>query len=66
MMFKARVRLDVIRRGSSKSEVIETMMDDETYRNCNSSVGKKIVEQAWCNSMFPGADELRIYNAVKI
>ena len=42
------------------------MMDDETYRNCNSSVGKKIVEEAWCNSMFPGADKLRIYNAVKI
>ncbi len=66
MMFKARVRLDVIRRGHSKLEVIETMMDNETYSNCNSSVRKKIVEEAWCNSMFPGADKIRIYNAVKI
>ena len=66
MMFKARVRLDVYRRGSVKTEVFETMMDSETYANCNSSVGKKIVEAAWLNSMFPGAKEIRIHNAVKI
>ena len=65
-MFKVKVRLDVYRRGSSKLEVFETMMDAETYRNCNSSNGKKIVEAAWINSMFPGADKLHIFNAVKL
>lgn len=69
MMFKVRVRLDVTSGGlgsSVKTEVFETMMDSETYANCNSSVGKKIVEAAWLNSMFPGAKEIRIHNAVKI
>ena len=42
------------------------MMDADTFRNCNSSNGKKIVEAAWINSMFPGADELRIHNAIKL
>jgi len=65
-MFKVKVRLDVYRRGSSKLEVFETMMDADTFRNCNSSNGKKIVEAAWINSMFPGADELRIHNAIKL
>ena len=66
MMFKVKVRLDVITRGHSKTEVFETMMDADTFRNCNSSNGKKIVEAAWINSMFPGADELRIHNAIKL
>ena len=41
-------------------------MDADTFRNCNSCNGKKIVEAAWINSMFPGADELRIHNAIKL
>ena len=65
-MFKVKVRLDVITRGHSKSEEFETMMDSDTYRNCTSDNGKKIVEAAWLNSMFPVADKLRINSCVKI
>jgi len=42
------------------------MMDSDTYRNCTSDNGKKIVEAAWLNSMFPVADKLRIKSCVKI
>jgi len=66
MMFKVKLRLDVIRRGCSKEEIFETMMDSDTIRNCTSDNGKKIVEAAWLNSMFPGADKLRIKSCVKI
>ena len=67
MMWKVKVRLDVITRGHSKSEEFETMMDSDTYRNCTSSgKGREAVEAAWCNSMFPGADKIRIKSCVKI
>jgi hypothetical protein len=66
MMWKVKVRLDVIRRGHSKEETFETMMDSDTIRNCTTDNGKKIVEAAWLNSMFPGADKLRIKSCVKI
>jgi hypothetical protein len=65
-MFKVKVRLDVIRGGHSKSEEFETMMDSDTISNCTSDNRKKIVESAWLNSMFPGADKLRIKSCVKI
>ena len=66
-MFKVKVRVDVIRRGHSKGEEFETMMDADTIRNCSSSgKGREAVEAAWCNSMFPGADKVRINSCVKI
>jgi hypothetical protein len=64
MLFK--VRLDVIRKGYSKEEIFQTMMDSDTISNCTSDNRKKIVESAWLNSMFPGADKLRIKSCVKI
>jgi len=66
MMFKVKVRVDVHRRGHSKMEEFETMVDADTFRNCSSSNSKKIVEAAWCNSMFPGADKINILRCVKI
>ncbi len=65
-MWKVKVRLDVIRRGYSKEETFETMMDTDTISKCTSDNEKKIVEAAWLNSMFPGADKLRIKSCVKI
>ncbi len=66
MMFKVKVRVDVIRGNYSNSEEFETMMDADTIRNCSSDNSKKKVEEAWCNSMFPGADKIRIKSCVKI
>ena len=67
MMFKVKVRVDVIRRGHSKGEEFETMMDADTIQNCSSSgKGREAVEAAWCNSMFPGADKVRIISCYKI
>jgi len=67
MMFKVKVRVDVKRGGFSKYEVFETMMDSDTIRNCSSSgSGREAVEAAWCNSMFPGADKIRILSCFKI
>ena len=66
MMFKVKVMVDVIRRGHSKGEEFETMMDADTIRNCSSSgKGREAVEAAWCNSMFPGADKVRIISCYK-
>ena len=66
-MFKVKVRVDVIRRGHSKGEEFETMMDWDTFGNCTrSGSGKEAVEAAWCNSMFPGADKVRINSCYKI
>ena len=42
------------------------MMDTDTISKCTSDNEKKIVEAAWLNSMFPGADKLRIKSCVKI
>jgi hypothetical protein len=67
MMWKVKVRVDVIRGNHSKGEEFETMMDADTIRNCSSSgKGREAVEAAWCNSMFPGADRVRIKNCFKI
>ncbi len=67
MMFKVKVRVDVIRGNHSKGEEVETIMDSDTFRNCTSSgKGREAVEAAWCNSMFPGADKIRIKSCVKI
>lgn len=66
MMWKVKVRLDVITRGHSKEETFETMMDTDTISKCTSDNGKKIVEAAWLTSMFPEADKLRIKSCVKI
>ena len=40
MMWKVKVRLDVIRRGHSKEEPFETMMDTDTIGKFTSSNGK--------------------------
>lgn len=67
MMFKVKVRVDVHRRGFTKMEEFETMMDSDTISNCSSSgKGREAVEAAWCNSMFPGADKVRIMSCHKI
>ena len=41
MMWKVKVRLDVIRRGYSKEETFETMMDTDTISKCTSDNEKK-------------------------
>jgi hypothetical protein len=67
MMWKVKVRVDVIRRGCSKEETFETMMDSATIQNCTTSgSGRESLEAAWCNSIFPGADKIRIKSCVKI
>lgn len=67
MMFKVKVRVDIIRGNHSKAEEFETMMDSDTIRNCSSSgKGRETVQAAWCNSMFPGADKVRIKSCHKI
>jgi hypothetical protein len=65
-MFKVKVKVSVHRGISVKSESFETMVDADTYRNCTSSGSKKVVEAAWCNSMFPGATKITIDQIVKI
>lgn len=67
MMWKVKVRVDVIRGNSSKDETFETMMDSDTIQNCSrSGKEREAVEAAWCNSMFPGADKVRIKSCFKI
>lgn len=66
MIFKVKVRLDIIRRGYSKEETFETMINADTIRNCTTDNGRKVIESAWLNTMFPGADKLRIKSCVKI
>lgn len=65
-MFKVKVRVSVHKGNNVKSEDFETMVDSDTYRNCQGSSSKKIVEAAWCNAMFPGATKIDITRIVKI
>lgn len=65
-MYKVKVRVSVYRGNYSKSEDFETMVDADTYRNCQGSNTKKLVETAWCNTMFPGATKIEITRIVKI
>ncbi len=65
-MFKVKVKVSVHHSNSVKSEFFETMVDADTYRNCQGSNSKKVVEAAWRNSMFPGATKITIDQIVKI
>jgi hypothetical protein len=66
MMFKVKVRISVYRGNYVKTEELETMVDADTYRNCQGSVSKKTVEAAWLKSMFPGATKIDIQGIRKI
>ena len=66
MMYKVRVRVRVKTRSNVKNEEFETMVDQDTFRKCTLSNAKKEVEAKWCNTFFPGADEIMIMGISKI
>tara|TARA_B110000977_G_C11060729_1_gene485875 strand:+ start:2245 stop:2442 length:198 start_codon:yes stop_codon:yes gene_type:complete len=65
-MFKVKVRVDVYRRNTSKTETFETMVDDMTYNKLTSTGSRDEVLSSWCNSMFPGADKVMLGQVEKI
>lgn len=65
-MFKVKVRICVYIGNQTKTEELETMVDADTYRNCQGSVSKKTVEAVWLKTMFPGATKIDIQGIRKI
>ncbi|MAJ07038.1 MAG: hypothetical protein CL832_10000 [Crocinitomicaceae bacterium] len=65
-MFKIKVKVDVIRGNTTKQETFETMVDHKTWSKLGSSGDRDEVLNSWCNSMFPGADKLRLMQRSKV